>query len=281
MNSSDEIRELLCRAKMKDAASVLPALIEQAKGQRHSYTWLLTKLLEHELAARDQRAILNREQRARLPENWTLKSFPWERQPGVDRREILQLAELDFVSTGSNVVFIGEVGVGKTGLAIGLAREAVLAGYTVLFLKVCELLDLLGASLLDRSHPRLIRRLARLDLLVIDEFSHVTLEEQQASLIFRLIDVRYHRKATIFTTNLGFDDWGQFLKTPALKHSLTDRLTDQCYVVRIEGPSLRVGPRPSLTDHAKPTDAPVEKTTGQKRKKGQAASNSEAGRSPG
>lgn len=252
---------------MKDAATVLPALLEQAQSQRHSYAWLLSQLLQHELAARDQRATHNREQRARLPEPWTLQSFPWERQPGVDRREIHQLAELDFVSTGSNVVFIGDVGVGKTGLAIGLAREAVLAGYTVLFLKVSELLDLLGASLLDKSHSRLLRRLARLDLLVIDEFSYVTLDEQQASLIFRLVDARYHRRATIFTTNLGFDDWGQFLKSPALRHSLTDRLTDQCYVVRIEGPSLRVGPRPSCSEPARTADAAVEKTTGQKRKK--------------
>lgn len=272
MNSSDEIRELLCQTNMKDAASVLPALLEQAQSQQHSYTWLLTQLLKHELAARHQRATHNRELRARLPETWTLKSFPWERQPGVDRREILQLGELDFVSTGSNVVFIGDVGVGKTGLAIGLAREAVLAGHTVLFLKVAELLDLFGASLLDKSHARLLRRLARLDLLVIDEFSYVTLEEQQANLIFRLIDARYHRKATIITTNLGFDDWGQFLKNPALRHSLTDRLTDQCYVVRIEGPSLRIGPRPSLIELSKTADAPAEKTTGQKRKKGQPAS---------
>lgn len=272
MSSCDELQDLFCKANMKDAACVLPALLEKAQAQQHSYAWLLTQLLEHELAARQVRATDSREQRARLPEKWTLRSFPWERQPGVDRREILQLAELDFVSTASNVVFIGDVGVGKTGLAIGLAREAVLAGRSVLFLKVSELLDLFGASLLDRSHPRLVKRLARLDLLVLDEFSYVTLQEEQASLIFRLIDARHHRKATILTTNLGFDDWGQFLKNQALRHSLVDRLTDQCYVVRIEGPSLRRGPRPCLPTPITTPEVPAEKSTGQKRKKAPARS---------
>jgi DNA replication protein DnaC len=256
---------------MKDAASVLPALLDEAHNKRHSYTWLLTRLLQQELEARAVRATQNREQRARLPENWTLQTFPWERQPGVDRRELLELAELDFVTTGSNVGFIGEVGVGKTGLAIGLAREAVLAGYSVLFLKLAELLDMFGTSLLDRSHPRLLKRLARLELLVLDEFSYVTLDEQQANFILRLVDARYHRKATIFTTNLGFDDWGQFFKNPALRHSLTDRLTDQCYVVRIEGPSLRSGPRPCLAERAKDVEVPAATTTGQKGRKARAA----------
>lgn len=181
--------------------------------------------------------------RAHFSEDWTLASFPWERQPGVSKSRILELAELAFVREASNVCFIGDVGVGKTGLAIGLGREAVRGGHSCQFSRVSDLVDQLYASVLDRSTQRLIRRLAAIDLLVLDEFSYVTLNEEQANLLFKLIDARYRRKATILTSNLGFDDWGTFIPKKAIESALKDRVTDQCHVVRIEGPTLRGGPR--------------------------------------
>jgi len=264
----DQIEELLESLGMKHAATVLPIILKDAQDKHHSFSWLLTKLLEHERDGRQQRAIANRERRARFPEDWTLKTFPWELQPGVDQREIMELAELKFIQQAANIVLVGDVGVGKTGLAIGLGREAVLVGgYNVLFLKIHDLIDMLTASLLDRSTPRVLRRLARLDLLLIDEFSHVTMTEEQANLLFRLIDSRYHRKSTIFTTNIGFDDWGKYLRNPALTRSLAARVTDQCYVIRIEGPSIRPGPRPRQSARPKSTSSNSEKTTGQEEKK--------------
>jgi DNA replication protein DnaC len=272
----DHLEELFGKLGMKHSAELLPVLLKEAQDKRHSFSWLLTKLLEHERDGRQQRATQNRERRARFPEDWTLKTFPWELQPGVDQREIQELAELDFVRQGSNIVFLGEVGVGKSGLATGLAREAILVGgYGALFIKIHDLIDQLTASLLDRSTPRVIRRLARIDLLVIDEFSHVKLTEEQANLLFRLIDSRYHRKSTIFTTNIGFDDWGKNLNNPALARSLAARVTDQCYVIRIEGPSIRRGPRPRPANRQKTTGSIPEKTTGQEGKKKLAAPGSQ------
>lgn len=267
MTHHDQLAELLIKLGLKHAAEVLPVLLKEASDKHHSFTWLLTKLLEHEMEGRRLRAIENCEHRARFPENWTLKTFPWELQPGVDQREIMELAELVFVREAANIVFLGDVGVGKTGLAIGLGREAVMAGYGVYFTKIHELMDQLTASLMDRSTPRLLRRLARVDVLVIDEFSHVTLTEEQANLLFRLIDARYHKKSTIFTTNLGFDDWGKHLNNPALTRSLASRVTDQCFVIRIDGPTIRTGPRPRPADRQQAGRGAAQKTTGEEGKK--------------
>lgn len=201
------------------------------------------ELLEPEIQGRDHRATASRLKKANLPEDWTLESFPYHLQPGVDRGQIQQLAELEFVREASNICFIGDVGVGKSGLSMGLARAAVIGGYTALFCKVIELVDKFYASVLDRSTHRLIRRLAAIDVLVLDEFGHVTLNEEQANLLFRLIDARYRKKATIITSNLGYDDWSTVLPKRALASVFKDRVTDQCYVIRIDGPSLRRGPR--------------------------------------
>lgn len=267
MTETSRLQELLGQLGLKYATEVLSVMLRTASEKHHSFSWLLEKLLEQELEGRKQRATENRERRAHFPESWTLATFPWELQPGVDRREIMELAELEFVRLAANIVLIGDVGVGKTGLAIGLGREAVNAGYGVLFTKIYDLLDQLTASLMNHSTARLIRRLARFDVLVIDEFSHVTLTEEQTNLLFRLIDARYHRKSTIFATNLGFDDWGKSLNNPALTRSLASRVTDQCFVVRIDGPSIRRGPRPRPTPRQQPAPDNEEKSTGEKGKK--------------
>jgi DNA replication protein DnaC len=265
VTQTNHLQELLKQLGLKYAAEVLPALLNQASEKHHSFSWLLEKLMERELEGRRQRATESRECRAHFPDSWTLATFPWELQPGVDRREIMELAELEFVRLAANIVLIGDVGVGKTGLAIGLGREAVNAGYGVFFTKIYELLDQLTASLMNHSTTRLIRRLARFDVLIIDEFSHVTLTEEQTNLLFRLIDARYHRKSTIFATNLGFDDWGKSLNNPALTRSLASRVTDQCFVIRIDGPSIRRGPRPRPTHCQQPAPASEKKSTGEER----------------
>lgn len=268
MSERDRIEELLKELRMPTALSVLPALLREAQAKKRSFSWLLARLLDEEIAGRKVRATENRMCAARFPEDWLLKTFPWERQPGVDRTEIMELAELEFVRLASNIVFIGDVGVGKSGLAMGLAREAVSAGYSALFCKVSGLVEELYASALDRSTARITRRLARIDVLVLDEFSHVTLNEEQSNLIFKLIDARYHRKSTIFTTNLGYDQWESFLGNKALATTLVDRVTDQCYVVRIEGPSLRTGPRQSRAAAKKAAGRRSSaEPTGQERKK--------------
>lgn len=267
MTQGNQLQERLIQIGLKYAAESLPALLKQAADKHHSFTWLLTKLLDQETDGRKQRAAENRERRAHFPESWTLGTFPWELQPGVDQREIMELAELVFVREAANIVLIGDVGVGKTGLAIGLGREAVNAGHGVLFIKIHELIDQLTASLMDRSTPRLIRRLARIDVMIIDEFSHVKLNEEQANLLFRLIDARYHKKSTIFATNLGFDDWGKYLNNPALTRSLASRVTDQCFVIRIDGPAIRPGPRPRPAHRPQAARTAETKATGEEGKK--------------
>jgi DNA replication protein DnaC len=221
--------------------------MKEAQAKQKSFTALATELLEPEVKSREIRAAHNRLKRARLPEDWTLDTFPYARQPSVSRAHIKQLAELEFLREAVNICFIGDVGVGKTGLAIGVTRAAIEAGHSAMFWKVSELVDYLYASVLDRSTQRVIRRLANIDVLVLDEFAYISANEEQANLLFKLIDARYRRKPTLFTSNLGYDDWPTVLPKRALASALIDRVTDQCHVIRIEGPSLRGGERKSPT----------------------------------
>ena len=204
-----------------------------------SYTTLFTRLLREEHDDQQSRFLEHRIRRAKLPERWTLSTFPWRKQKSVKRRTIEQLAELDFVGRAANIVFIGDTGVGKTGLASAILLKALEAGYRGLFIQAQELFDELYTSLADHSSRRLLNRLARFDLLVIDEMGYLNLRPEQSNIFFKLMEERYGRRATIITTNLEYERWYDFLGNKEMVSALLDRLRHRCHTIRIEGESLR------------------------------------------
>ena len=106
-------------------------------------------------------------------------------------------------------------------------------------MKAADLFDEMYASLADRSTPKYVRHLARVDLLAIDELGYANVRPEQANVFFRLMEERYMKKPTIITTNLEFDEWHRLLGNPSMVDALLSRLLHRCHVVKIDGPSLR------------------------------------------
>jgi transposase len=158
--------------------------------------------LNHQALAWCQRSLAYRLAQAQMPWDWSLDSFPFAQQPGVDKGQIHALAGLGFLRRTDNVLLIGPPGTGKTGIALALLRQACVNGYRGRFYNAQTLLDELYASLADRSSLQLLRRLSRFQPLVIDELSYLTLKPEQADMFFRLIDQRYGRTSTIITADI-------------------------------------------------------------------------------
>jgi DNA replication protein DnaC len=154
---------------------------------------------------------------------------------------------LDFLRRADNVLFIGKPGTGKTGLAMGLLREACLNGHRGRFYNAQVLLDELYASLADRTTTKLLAQMSRMRPLVIDELGYLTLKPEQANAFFRLMDQRYNRVSTIITTNLDLPDWYGLFDKKSLVDALLDRLQHHCITIRIDGPSLR-SPEPGCAE---------------------------------
>ena len=218
-------------------AESLPEELARAEKDGLAYTDLLLRLVRAQWHHRQETALEWRIRQARLPERWALETFPFK--GGVNKRQIMSLADLDFIPTATNIVFIGATGVGKSGLAIGLLLKALQNGHRALFIKAQDLFDELYASLADRSSRKLIDRLARVPLLCIDEMGYLTLRPEQSNIFFKLMEERYRRRASIITTNLDYDDWLNFLGNKHMVTALLSRLRHQCTTIRIDGPSLR------------------------------------------
>jgi DNA replication protein DnaC len=236
---TDEIAQLLKSLHLGRIAEILDAELAHANQDELSYQDLIARLLRAQWHHRQETALAWRIKRAALPEPWTLESFPFKRQPGVAQRQIRAFAELDFIAKAENIVFIGPTGVGKTGLATGLLLKALQNGYRGLFLRAQDLFDEMYASLADRSTRKLLNRLARADVLVIDEMGYLNLRPEQTNIFFKLMEERYSQRPTIITTNLDYPEWANFLGNKALVEALLNRLRHRCHTIRIDGPSLR------------------------------------------
>jgi DNA replication protein DnaC len=236
---SGELEQLLRNLRLAKMAEIIGQEIRTATKQDISYEELLLRLLRAQWHHRQETALAWRIKRAGLPEEWTLESFPFAKQPGVSRKQIRNFAELDFIGRAENIVLIGETGRGKTGLATGLLLKALQNGYRGMFVRAQDLFDEMYASLADRTSRKLVNRLARMDVLVIDELGYLNLKPEQTNIFFKLMEERYRRRPTIITTNLDYEEWYHFLGNKPLVDALLSRLRHQCHTLRIDGPELR------------------------------------------
>jgi len=242
----EQLHELLAKLRLRGIERALDGELDRAEREGSAAAEVIGRLLAEEEAHRREKSLAYRLTQAKLPWNWTLDSFPFDRQPGVDRGQIRSLAGLDFLRRNENLLLIGEPGTGKTGIAIALLRLACLNGHAGRFYNAQELLDELYASLADRSTPKLLAQLSRLQPLLIDELGYLTLKPEQSNAFFRLMDQRYGRGSTIITTNLEPEAWYELFDKKPLVDALLDRLHHRCITIHIKGPSLR-SPEPTAT----------------------------------
>jgi len=235
----DELEQLLKNLRLTRMQEIFEREVTRATTKQSSYTEFLARLLREQYLYRQERGVEYRIRRAKLPERWALEGFPFKRQPGVQAKTVRQLAELDFIPKAQNLVFIGKTGVGKTGLASSILLKALYNGHSGLFVKAQDLFDEMYASLADRSSRKLINRLMNVDVLLIDELGYLNLRPEQSNIFFKLMDERYRRKPTIITTNLGYEEWYDFLGNKKMVGALLDRLRHHCHTIEIDGPSLR------------------------------------------
>ncbi len=235
----DDLEQLLANLKLGRIAEILDAEVAKARKGQITYEDFLARLLREQYHHRHEKALATRIKQARIPEKWSLESFPFKLQTGVSQRQIKEFAELDFIPKAENIVFIGPTGVGKTGLATGLLLKAIQNGYRGLFIRAQDLFDEMYASLADHSTRKLLDHFARIPVIQIDELGYLNLRPEQCNAFFKLMEERYNRFPTIVTTNLDYPAWEGFLGNPKMVEALLSRLRHHCHTVRIEGPSLR------------------------------------------
>lgn len=209
--------------------------VETARQGRYSPERLLKYVLEEEYRAKRENARLLRRQRANIPELLEMETFPFAKQPKLDRKKIMSYYDsFEYMTKQRNMVWLGPTGCGKTGLATAFLLQAIDRGQRGYFITFPELLQELFQSLADRSEGKVLKRYLSYDCLVIDEVGYVEVEPAQVGQFFTLMHNRHKKKTTLITSNLGFSDWGSFLRNAQLTSALLDRLTASSHVINMK-----------------------------------------------
>ncbi|HVO80982.1 MAG TPA: ATP-binding protein, partial [Terriglobales bacterium] len=192
-----------------------------ARQRRFSPVRLLRYVVEEESKIRQENARKLRLARARIPELFRMETFPFERQPKLDKKRVLSLYDaFDYMSQNRNLIWVGPTGSGKTGLATGFLIQAIERGYTGRYVMFAELVAELFRSVADHSEQQILKRYLAYDCLLVDEVGYVEVEPVQVGLFFTLMHKRHRKKPTLITSNLGFGEWRSFLKNDHLTAAL-------------------------------------------------------------
>jgi DNA replication protein DnaC len=235
MTMNDETAKALKYLRLRGLLDHWDEYLALARKQGFSHVRLLEYVLEQELQIKIENARQLRMQRARIPEPFVMETYPFDRQPKLDRKKMLSLYDaFDFLANKQNIIWMGPTGCGKTGLATSFLTQAIHGGFTGRFILFPELVAELYRAVADHSEQKVIRRFLAYDCLLIDELDYVEVEPVQVGLFFTLMHKRHRKKPTLITSNTGFSEWKSFLKNDRLTAALIDRLTESSYVINMK-----------------------------------------------
>lgn len=200
----------------------------------------LLRLAEREIIEREERAAERRIRAAKFPVLKTLDTFDFPAQPSINRPLILELMRGEYIDAHENILFMGNPGTGKTHIATALAHAACAQGKRVRFFSVVALVNELLEARQDRQLERVLKRIEKCHVLVLDEFGYVPFSKAGAELLFEVASRAYERQSLILTTNLPFEEWTEILGNERLTGALLDRVTHRVHIIEANGESYRL-----------------------------------------
>lgn len=204
-----------------------------------SFDERLSLLVERELTHRSDRAQAKRLKEARFKIDAHLEQLESAATRGIERSHLAELAQGTWLERHHNLLITGATGCGKTWLACALGKQMCLLGHSARYLRCSRLLDELGVAHGDGSYRKLLQQLAKIDVLILDDFGLEPLSHRQRCDWLELMDDRHQQRSTIVLSQLPVSAWHQIIGEPTVADAILDRLIHNAYRFELKGESLR------------------------------------------
>lgn len=239
MSNYQQLCENLKDLKLTQISLNLDEYITKVNEGKISLVEALYELTTKEIAVKNFNATNAMVKVAGFPHLKEIKDFDFDFQPKINKKQFLDFESLRFLENNSNIILIGNSGVGKTHLATSIGIAAAKKRISTYFIKCHDLIDQLKKAYLENRLESRIKHFSKYKLLIIDEIGYLPIGEQEAKMFFQLIDKRYEQKSTIITSNINLSDWSQIFVDNMLASAILDRLVHHSSIVNILGNSYR------------------------------------------
>lgn len=209
-------------------------------------------MVDRELTERGNRRMQTRLRMAKLKHGAALEDIDFKSARGLDRSLILKLADCEWVASHLNMLITGATGVGKTWLACALANKACREGYNSYYVRLSRLFQDLDIGRADGRYAKMMRQLAKADVLVMDDWGLAVLSDQHRRDLLEILDDRYNLRSTIITSQLPVAHWHEAVGDPTLADAILDRVVHNSYKININGNSMRKEREKLTTDRPTP-----------------------------
>jgi DNA replication protein DnaC len=235
----EQTYQKMCEMKMHAMAEAFLEVLREAPSNQRSFTEKIGYMIDSEATARENRRLARLLRAAKLTQDAAMEDVWTTQGRGITKTTIRELATCRWIENRHNVICVGKTGCGKTYLAAALAQAACRHGYRALYTRIPRLLQELAIARADGTYTRLLTRIAKLNVLVLDDLLIAPLKDAERRDLLELLEDRYDRSSTVIATQLPTAKWHAALGDPTVADAICDRVVHNAHVLTLTGPSRR------------------------------------------